>query len=208
MNKLTVEKIADLDDNFNELENIFSQLHWNAIDQCPWESLYPYCPKVRFQIAHSEQYIYLHYQVDEEFVKGQYVRANENVWEDSCVEFFISFDQKRTYYNFEFNVLATGLIGYGPTDKSQRTRLDEDVVESVDACTRIIKQRGRKNWEIYLQIPKIIFGNRPYSGMTYHANFYKCGDGLPTPHFISWNAIQSEKPNFHLPEFFGEIYFV
>lgn len=207
MNKLTVEKITDLDNDFKALEETFATLSWNVIAECSWQSMYPYCPEVRFQIAHSDKFIYLHYAVTEEFVKGQYIRPNENVWEDSCVEFFVSFDQKQTYYNFEFNVLATGLIGYGPTDKSLRKRLDIESVESVDACTKIVKRKGEKRWEIFLQIPKQIFGNISYSGKTYHANFYKCGDGLPRPHFVSWSAIKNDKPNFHLPEFFGEITF-
>ncbi|ERJ57605.1 carbohydrate-binding family 9-like protein [Sphingobacterium paucimobilis] len=207
MNRLFVEKIADLNNDFEALEEAFERLSWNSIDQCPWQGMYPYHPEARFQIAHSEQFIYLHYKVNEEFVKGQYIRPNENVWEDSCVEFFVSFDQKQTYYNFEFNVLATGLIGYGPADKSLRNRLSKEAVESVDACTKVVKRNGVKVWEIFLQIPKQLFGNISYTGKTFHANFYKCGDGLPKPHFISWNTIHHDKPNFHLPEFFGEITF-
>lgn len=40
-----------------------------------------------------------------------------------------------------------------------------------------------------------------------NANFYKCGDKLQTPHFLSWNPINLEKPNFHCPEFFGTLNF-
>ncbi|TDQ77368.1 carbohydrate-binding family 9-like protein [Sphingobacterium yanglingense] len=208
MKRLTVEKIADITDDIKELDRAFSTLSWNAIDQCPWESEFPYRPEVRFQMAHSEGYIYLRYEVKEEFVKGQYIRPNENVWEDSCVEFFFSLDGKKTYYNFEFNVLATGLIGYGPADKAQRNRLPKEVVERIDARTQVVKKSGVKSWEIYLIIPKDIFGDVGYAARTFHANFYKCGDGLPNPHFMSWNAIQNATPNFHLPEFFGEVFFV
>ncbi|MFD2555437.1 carbohydrate-binding family 9-like protein [Sphingobacterium tabacisoli] len=208
MKRLTVEKIADITDDIKELYATFSTLPWNAIDQSPWESEFPYRPDARFQMAHSESYIYLRYEVKEEFVKGQYIRPNENVWEDSCVEFFFSLDGKKTYYNFEFNVLATGLIGYGPADKAQRNRLPKEVVERIDAWTQVVKKSGIKSWEIYLVIPKDIFGDAAYSAKTFHANFYKCGDGLPNPHFMSWNAIQNATPNFHLPEFFGEVFFV
>ena len=44
-------------------------------------------------------------------------------------------------------------------------------------------------------------------GKTVRANFYKCGDKLQTPHFLSWNPIGLEKPNFHCPEFFGTLSF-
>ena len=39
------------------------------------------------------------------------------------------------------------------------------------------------------------------------ANFYKCGDELQTPHFLSWNPIQIEQPDFHRPDFFGTLEF-
>ena len=39
------------------------------------------------------------------------------------------------------------------------------------------------------------------------ANFYKCGDKLQTPHFLSWNRIDLPSPNFHRPDFFGTLEF-
>ncbi|HEX8038127.1 MAG TPA: carbohydrate-binding family 9-like protein [Chryseosolibacter sp.] len=39
-------------------------------------------------------------------------------------------------------------------------------------------------------------------------DFYKCGDNLPEPHFITWNDVKAPKPDFHLPEFFGRINFL
>ena len=38
-------------------------------------------------------------------------------------------------------------------------------------------------------------------------NFYKCADGTDSPHYVSWSPIKTEKPNFHCPEFFGELIF-
>ncbi len=38
-------------------------------------------------------------------------------------------------------------------------------------------------------------------------NFYKCGDGLSKPHYLSWAPVLTEKPNFHSPQFFGEVEF-
>lgn len=34
------------------------------------------------------------------------------------------------------------------------------------------------------------------------ANFYKCGDDLPAPYYLSWNKIIAPKPDFHYPDFF------
>ena len=45
------------------------------------------------------------------------------------------------------------------------------------------------------------------NGKTMRANFYKCGDLLQTPHFLSWAPIDLPQPKFHCPEFFGEVTF-
>jgi hypothetical protein len=44
-------------------------------------------------------------------------------------------------------------------------------------------------------------------GLEAGGNFYKCGDHLKVPHFLSWNPIKTEKPDFHLPAFFGKMRF-
>ena len=36
-------------------------------------------------------------------------------------------------------------------------------------------------------------------------NFYKCGDATLLPHYLSWSQIDTEQPDFHRPEFFGEL---
>lgn len=208
MNTLQVPKIYIPSINAESLRFAFKELSWHKIDNSPWAADYPYKPDVQFQIAYDEEHIFLHYDVKEEFVKATYIRPNENVWEDSCVEFFFSLDGKETYYNFEFNTLGTGLIGYGPAIKNERKRLSATEIEKVDAFVQLKKIAGQKEWEIYLIIPKILFGDVSFEGKTFYANFYKCGDGLPQPHFLAWNTIDLPKPNFHRPDFFGEINFI
>ena len=46
-----------------------------------------------------------------------------------------------------------------------------------------------------------------FDGMRMKGNFYKCGDHLQKPHFLSWNPIHVDRPDFHRPEFFGELVF-
>ena len=36
-------------------------------------------------------------------------------------------------------------------------------------------------------------------------NFYKCGDETPRPHFGAWSPIENPTPDFHRPEFFGDL---
>lgn len=211
MKELIVKKIdlTGVELDYASLSKGLFGLDWNQIDQAPWQTEFPVNPEVKFQIAYDQESIYVHYHVQEEFVKAQYIRPNENIWEDSCVEFFISFDDRQTYYNFEFNVLGAGLIGYGTSDKASRNRLTAEEILSVSTFTQVKNIQGNKTWDTILVIPISLFGKKADElvGKTVQANFYKCGDSLPNPHFVAWNNIDFPKPNFHLPAFFGEIKF-
>jgi hypothetical protein len=211
MTILSIKKIDDISTDLSkqgsDLSDKLSTLAWNDIAQCPWEDSFPYKPQVRFQIAHDRDHLVLRYEVHEEYVKAQYIRTNENVWEDSCVEFFISLDGRQHYYNFEFNVLGTGLIGYGTADKSTRYRLDPTVTERINTYTALSKQNGKKVYTIAWVVPKEVFKEAIVEGEVVHANFYKCGDSLPQPHYLAWNNIENPTPNFHLPQFFAEVVF-
>ena len=46
-----------------------------------------------------------------------------------------------------------------------------------------------------------------YSGVEARMNLFKCGDELSHPHFLSWQPIRTEKPDFHRPEFFAQVRF-
>lgn len=208
---ISIRKVEDKDLvlDYKILERTFSNIEKHAIDKAPWKVQFPYIPKVNFKITYSKKYIGLYYSVQEEFVGAKAYKANENVWEDSCVEFFVSLDNKKTYYNFEFNVLGTGLIGYGPENKSERKRLDPEIIDSVDVLTIVNKEKGVKTWELFMLIPVQVITKEGegLEGKLIHANFYKCGDALPLPHFLAWNTINNPTPNFHLPEFFGQLSF-
>lgn len=212
MAQLTVPKLAlsSIDFDYATLRAQLKDLPWNPIQQAPWRQEYPYIPTVSFQIGHTAENLYIHYAVEEEALRAQYSQSNEAVWNDSCVEFFISFDQKKTYYNLEFNILGTGLVGYGTSVKADRNRLTAEAIEQVHTLTSIARQGEKKCWNIILKIPVGLFsdsGISSFEELAADANFYKCGDALPQPHFIAWNPIDNPSPNFHLPQFFGSLTF-
>ena len=57
--------------------------------------------------------------------------------------------------------------------------------------------------EIPAETPKGLWNLKLVPGGVLYANFYKCGDDTPQPHFISWSPIDLPKPDFHAPQFFG-----
>ena len=78
-----------------------------TIDHLNWKEQYPYRPLTAFTIAHSDTQIYIDF-----FTRCNYLRAvnyknNSDVYQDSCVEFFVAPHGEAPYYNFEFNCIGT-----------------------------------------------------------------------------------------------------
>lgn len=166
-----------------------------------------------FYISHDDNNIYLKFIVNESNTKAVYTKLNQPVWEDSCVEFFISFDNEN-YYNLEFNCIGNCLCGYG-SGRQNRERLDEKLLNQIMLTpslgyNKIEIVNSFTEWNLEIIIPKTIFCYdhiESFSGLKATGNFYKCGDKQIFPHFLSWNPIQAESPDFHLPQFFGIIEF-
>ena len=39
------------------------------------------------------------------------------------------------------------------------------------------------------------------------ANFYKCGDLTVNKHYLAWQPVGTERPDYHRPEYFGPMVF-
>lgn len=213
MNTITIPFLAGVDQHtaVDELLETMAPLVAIPLKEVPWAS-FPYRPTVHFKIAYTAVGILLLFEVQEKHVKAVYRQVNDPVYKDSCVEFFISFDGAN-YYNLEFNCIGTGLIGYGPAQRSERKRLSRETIEQVKTYSNIAggaTDDGDTEWRLLLHIPLAVFEVdeiRSLAGISCTGNFYKCGDDLPEPHFVAWNRIDHPVPNFHLPQFFGELIF-
>ena len=182
--------------------------------QCVNWAEYPYKPKVNFRIAHTQDSILLHFKVKEESIRARYGEDNGSVWTDSCVEFFSIPADDGVYYNIECNCIGTILVGAGPA-RNGREHAPKEITALVQRWSSLgnvpfEEQADESGWEVALIIPyKVFFKHQIDSldGKEIKANFYKCGDELQTPHFLSWNPIEIEKPDFHRPDFFGTLEF-
>lgn len=169
---------------------------------------------MNFRIAHTQNSILLHFKVKEESVRAKYGKDNGSVWTDSCVEFFSIPAGDGIYYNIECNCIGTILVGAGPV-RNNREHAPKEVTALVQRWSSLGNQPfaeriGETDWEVVLIIPYSVFFKHQIDsldGKEIKANFYKCGDELQTPHFLSWNPIQIEQPDFHRPDFFGTLEF-
>ena len=186
-------------------------IDFRPIDCVNWKESYPFRPDAAFRIAHTGDSIVLQFRVSEPTVRAAATADNGRVWEDSCVEFFMQIPGADGYFNMECNCAGTLLVAYGP-DKNRRTHLPAEELLKVDRHATLGREPfGEKPapevWEVSLVLPSALFGADNLTGMKPRGNFYKCGDLLATPHFLSWNPVGTPAPDFHRPEFFGEICF-
>lgn len=174
----------------------------------PWPA-YPYKPLVQFSIAYGDGALALQFEVEEKSIRAAFGQMNEPVYQDSCVEFFVSFDDGASYYNVEFNCIGTVLAGFGK-ERAGRQPLPPALLEKISSVVRIHRGSDLVRWEITLVLPLAVFPYHAPSlspGYACRANFYKCGDALPEPHFLCWSNIESHEPDFHLPACFGSLTF-
>lgn len=118
------------------------------------------------------------------------------------------------YYNLECNCIGTVLLAAGP-ERNNREAAPAEVTAQIGRWASLGRESfeekvGVCEWEVALLIPySVFFKHRVESldGREVKANFYKCGDELQQPHFLSWNPIGVESPDFHRPDFFGTLDF-
>ncbi len=215
MKKLIIKEIhhkgvIDLELAEELLENN-SELQF--IETINWPE-FPYKPEVKFKMAYCQDHILLKYYVTEESIRAKETRVNGDVYKDSCVEFFISTNGNDTYYNFEFNCIGIPHVGYGPAG-ANRALTDPAILKLIKIRSSLGNQpfdekTGGHQWELMIVIPKECLTydkDIVLKGLKANANFYKCGDETSKPHFVTWNPIGTETPDYHQPAYFGELSF-
>ena len=149
-------------------------------------------------------YVYQHaWETD---IRAEYSAPLSPVHEDSCMEFFFSPTGDGRYVNFEINPNACMELGFGP-NRHDRVRLCH---KAELETFRPVCRRADGGWTAEYRIPlpflRILWPEISLrSGVSFRANCYKCGDKTPRPHFLAWNFVETPAPDFHRPEYFGEM---
>ena len=193
----------------------------HKLDCLNWPAEWPYKPEVEFRIWHSGDVLHLEYKVCEQGIRAVETRDGHDVYMDSCVEFFFQpRPEDPHYYNFEFNAIGTMVLSWR-TGRLDPEHAPADVLASVrrEACGKPSVEGSRKGfeekasegpWTLHADIPaKALWrsGLDSFDGLRARGNFYKCGDGLAVPHFVTFAPISTPKPDYHRPEFFTELEF-
>ena len=157
-------------------------------------------PVTEARILYSEYGLHIRMKTDEKPLLARYTEQNSAVCCDSCMEFFIKpFNRDERYMNFEFNAFGT---------MYHSVRMSRDEFSFYD-CSKedfgVISNVADGEWTIMFTIPFRII-NCIYGGYskTMYGNIYKCAEDTESPHYASYYEIETPKPDFHRPEYFGE----
>jgi hypothetical protein len=215
---LTVPLVAvSTDVPIEAVDSLFDtwDLPLHEIAEVNWPGEFPDRPDAKFRIAHTGDRILIKFYVTEDATRAIYRQDGHRPWEESCVEFFISPGGEAAgdlYYNLEMSCIGYGILNGG--EPGQRGPVP-GAIESVRRHasmppTAFGIREGRQTWSLTVEIPVGVFTLSPFaplSGRELRANFYKCGDLLPRPHYLSWSPIDTPAPSFHQPGFFGTLLF-
>lgn len=175
-----------------------------------WQAEYPYQPRTTVHLARTDAFLYLLFTVEAEQVRALHTCDLEAVCEDSCVEFFLANADNTRYWNFEFNAIGTCNASVRRDKKTDVRRLSEAELQSIIRYPSlgnapIAGTDATVAWSLLVGIPMALIGCEGEVPPTLRGNFYKCGDKTARPHYLSWSPIPVPAPNFHLPQYFGEL---
>jgi len=159
-------------------------------------------------------------------VRDRYVRCArqhyfDDVWKDSCVEFFVQPKSGQGYFNFEFNCGGAFLCNYITDWRlkngwfTEATKLPLEIGQKVQvksSLPRLVDPELTEptDWTLQFFIPFGVLENYVGAlgerrGQTWRGNFFKCAEEISHPHWAAWSAV--DEFNFHLPRCFGELRF-
>jgi hypothetical protein len=178
-------------------------------------------PVTRVKAIHDDLSIRLLFKVNDRYVRCTRTVFQSDVWNDSCVEWFVQPGDEKGYFNFEVNCGGTLLASYreGPVKINGVRKRGAPLPADLGAMIRIHHSlpsvvdpeiAGPVEWTVELAIPVSVLERfvgpvGTLSGQRWRANFNKCADECSHPSWATWNPV-TEK-DFHRPWEFGEIIF-
>lgn len=182
-----------------------------TVTEVNWPEAYRYRPDCSVAIARSETCLVLLYRVTGLDLRATALEDNGRSWEDSCVEFFVENPTNGSYYNFELTCIGS-LLASNKLSPRETRRFTPEQLSRIKRFSTLpheaIEEKDTvRSWTVAMLIPFDLIGVDPDAlPEKLRGNFYKCGDLTAHPHFVSWNPVVTPKPDFHRPEFFGDLY--
>ena len=196
------------------IDKAFEGLQIAPIACCDWPDEFPYAPGAGFRMLHNSQYLFIRDDVEEECIAALASRDNEEVYPDSCAEFFFQPEGEDKYYNLEASCIGTLYYarrsGRLDPEHSDSARLKGGIRYPSRGREPFAERKGGFSWNLTLAVPVSCLWRsdiKSWKGLRGRFNVYKCGDNLSTPHYLSYAPVRTARPDFHRPEYFTDINF-
>ena len=176
---------------------------FQSIDQFVWDET-GYRPEARAYAAWSREGLHALLCAREETIATVATGFGGDVYKDSCLEWFVQpFADDPRYINVEVNAAGAAYVGFGSG------RADSKPLPAMPEGMKVTASKHDGGWwAIAYTIPasllEKLYGRELVPGACMCGNFYKCDESIH-PHFGSWSPIDHPFPDFHRPEFFGQI---
>jgi hypothetical protein len=177
-------------------------------------------PTVHAKMMYDEDNVYVIFLVNDCFVRSIIEEYNGPVSTEACVEFFFSPDTSlaERYFNLEINAGGTPLMSYHNFQNKEYQAFSVEDLKKIEIAHSLPKKVDPEivtpiDWTVEFKLPLSVLEKfssvlRPKPGVTWRANFYKTASKSSNPHYITWSLVENLVPNFHLPQFFGQLKFV
>ena len=206
------------------LEEGWSRGAWRevpALDLCNYMGSSPvHSPQTQAKLLYDENNIYVHFCVEDQYVRAKADKYQDPVFKDSCVEFFFTPSEDITdgYFNIEINCCGVILMCHQLAKGDAEVKISNADLGEIDVHTSLkekhipVESIDPMTWTVVYKLPfkmleKYAKVNRPAKGVVWGANFYKCADETSFPHWLTWSKIDKPLPDFHQPIFFGNLEF-
>jgi hypothetical protein len=178
-------------------------------------------PRARVRLIHGPGGLRGIFDVQDQFVRSVRTNYMDEVWKDSCVEFFIQPRPNIGYFNLEMNAGGAHLCLYIedperiPGGFKKFTRLPPEIGKRIQVRSSLPKIIDPENaeavrWQVNFFVPLAVLEHYvgplgDIRGQEWRGNFYKCADDGSHPHWGSWSPV--DVFNFHTPRCFGALDF-
>lgn len=188
-------------------DKCWSRVEKTMIDECVWMD--DYKPVCYAQVCYVKgDGFWARLTCEESNPKAVHEGFFSDVYKDSCLEMFAKWDDASDkYINIEMNSKGSCLIALG-ADRYDRTPIDKLCGHPFDVKAEV----KDKEWNVTVHVTEEdlckIYGmsaDKFVPGYVIMGNFYKCGDETDVEHYVMWNPVGTEKPDYHRPEFFGRM---
>lgn len=203
-----IEKINSNQPNWQLIDSL-------SVDNYPW---YTSGAKQQTQIklAATNNTLFLQIIAQDKYSFAKQTELNHMlICEDSCVEFFFSPNGilGSSYVNLEVNCCGTLHLAYGAGRENRKfiTLEAASLINRTASITSPVKfeQEDDSQWLVEVALPFSVIEQltgEQVNKEKWFANFYRCG-GRTEQQYAVWNAIDVPDPDYHRPEYFGELIF-